>query len=304
MTATRLVAFLPLGRGSATGALGLYCLSVPPLCPVGGTSRPNCNSGHQHLRGSSQCPSAHHNETRPLLQQPCSRPHAPHGPARGQNLPCSRTTGPHPHRLHRACSRCFLGHGARTRAARCCRSTAPAALPASLRAAGLAGRALAACKAALSKLTGSVAALSHTLPLHRRRQQQAAPHQPSLDLEVTGEEAMWLTNDGAPDWVLPTSTETAAAAAPATEAVPVAAADALPTPPAASITSTPVGSGSVLRQGRWLAAAQRRLVGGMTCPLPPHQGLRLTPGRNAPSNRADLPSPSSYLPPPPPPACP
>ena len=47
------------------------------------------------------------------------------------------------------------------------------AAPPSSRAAGLPGRALATCKAALSKLTGSLASLSHTRP-HRRWQRQQA----------------------------------------------------------------------------------------------------------------------------------
>ena len=63
---------------------------------------------------------------------------------------------------------------------------------------------------ALSQLTGSLASLAHSLPHRRQRQQQqhAAPEHTTLDLEVTGAEAMWLANADVADWDLPAVAET------------------------------------------------------------------------------------------------
>ena len=109
----------------------------------------------------------------------------------------------------------------------------PAAPPApsASRAAGLPGRALRSCVTALSQLTGSVGFLVHSLPHRRQRQQQqhAAPEHTTLDLEVTGAEAMWLANADAAIWDLPAVAETNAVTA--AESVAVPADDVLPLPP-------------------------------------------------------------------------
>ena len=70
-------------------------------------------------------------------------------------------------------------------------TSSPVAPPpsSSSRAAGLPGRALRSCTAAVSTLAASLASLAHNLPHRRRRQQlqqQAAPQHPTLDLEITG----------------------------------------------------------------------------------------------------------------------
>ena len=81
-------------------------------------------------------------------------------------------------------------------------------------------------------------------------------HQPTLDLELTGAEALWLINADAAGWDLPTGTE-------ATGAVPVAADQALRTLPVLCTTATPVTTASVLRRGRWYASTQRPLAGSL-----------------------------------------
>ena len=157
---------------------------------------------------------------------------------------------------------------------------APPASPSVSRAAGLPGRALCSCKGADSKLTCALASLAHSLPHHQRRQPQAAPRQLSLGLELTGAEAMWLVNADAADWTLPACTEDAGTAVAGTASAAVAAdAQLMPTMTAIHTTATPVGSGSVLRHGRWFASAQRRLAGGlaaarsrMTCLAPCTKG--------------------------------
>ena len=129
---------------------------------------------------------------------------------------------------------------------------APTASSSSSRAAGLSGRVLRTYTETLSKLTGTLASLAHSLPYHRQ-QQEPAPYQPTLDLDrdITAAEAIWLVNADAADWVAIDSEAVSAAAA------------AVPTFPAICTTAAPVGSGSVLHRGRWLASAQRRLAGGL-----------------------------------------
>ena len=99
-------------------------------------------------------------------------------------------------------------------------TSTPVAPPASSSSctAGLPGQALRSCKGALSKLTGSLSSFAHSLPHHQQRRQKTAPQHPTLDLELTGAEAMWLTNADAADWALPVATATEPATAAATAA--------------------------------------------------------------------------------------
>ena len=122
---------------------------------------------------------------------------------------------------------------------------APTASSSSSCAAGLPGRVLQTYKETLSKLTGTLASLAHSLPYHWQ-QQEEAPYQPSLDLDITAAKAIWLVNDDAADWAVPSvpaGSETASATA-VTDSVAVAA--AVPTFPATSTTTSPVVSASVL----------------------------------------------------------